>query len=532
MSYDFLTNHDDASRNKIYSKIREVEEKLGNTVNSYYLFRITLADDSKDFKKKWVELFNPEQRKALNTIITKFILLENSFLSTKIREFRKNIKGLCLLFTNTIDLLKLHDKDDLDYLLSLAECNENELSNDNFTKFLNGELHLELLEETNEEKRKEKQKLIDAFSLVRYLVENAEILQVSNINVKKDSQFFLQYKEVLPKTDNYLNRRRITRSFDSKRIQIVLNRLQTKQVLKDLAEGHTINLKTNGHSVSITKICSNKDSIDNKKYHYIVIDSNGSQFVLCENSETRSAEDELCDVIEIVSNKHLGCSENTYISYQDATKVNKKVEKCLKEKDKDGKLYYEAKNIEFSSYKYQITQELIFAVQEGNSENVKNLLKRSAHINGVVEAKDDSNQTPIHFAAHYGHDEIIRSLLDNGAKINATNDEGKTALHFASICGYINYVSVLLGKGCDIEAKDNHLKTSLYCAVENDKTEMVEYLLENGTNINNQDFYDETVLDLARENCNLKMVRLLEKAAELRSNVRNAVAESFQQLSL
>jgi ankyrin repeat protein len=61
------------------------------------------------------------------------------------------------------------------------------------------------------------------------------------------------------------------------------------------------------------------------------------------------------------------------------------------------------------------------------SEDIDLLVRAGA----IVDAKDMYEQTPLHFAAMYGHPEGIKKLLELGADINAKDTLGRTPLHFA-----------------------------------------------------------------------------------------------------
>jgi ARC6-like, IMS domain/Ankyrin repeats (3 copies) len=71
--------------------------------------------------------------------------------------------------------------------------------------------------------------------------------------------------------------------------------------------------------------------------------------------------------------------------------------------------------------------ELIFAVIEGNIEDIKSLLSKGANIN----EQDTNGQIPLIRAVWESHTHVVRFLLENGADINITDVEGWTALKYA-----------------------------------------------------------------------------------------------------
>ena len=48
-----------------------------------------------------------------------------------------------------------------------------------------------------------------------------------------------------------------------------------------------------------------------------------------------------------------------------------------------------------------------------------------------VNAKDESESTPLHSAALFGHKEIAELLIAKGANVNAKNNGGETPLDWA-----------------------------------------------------------------------------------------------------
>jgi ankyrin repeat protein len=58
--------------------------------------------------------------------------------------------------------------------------------------------------------------------------------------------------------------------------------------------------------------------------------------------------------------------------------------------------------------------------------------------------------TALMWAAERGHTDLVRSLLDQGSDVNATNDFGDTALDGAAALGHIEIARLLLQHGADI----------------------------------------------------------------------------------
>jgi ankyrin repeat protein len=82
-----------------------------------------------------------------------------------------------------------------------------------------------------------------------------------------------------------------------------------------------------------------------------------------------------------------------------------------------------------------------------------------------VNVKDDEyGGTPLHWAAWYGHVEIARLLLQNGAEVNAKERNGWTPLHWAAYRGHFDILHLLVENGADLEAKDIHGFRALHAA--------------------------------------------------------------------
>lgn len=66
-----------------------------------------------------------------------------------------------------------------------------------------------------------------------------------------------------------------------------------------------------------------------------------------------------------------------------------------------------------------------------------------------VDSRDQDGETPLHFAAWYGHAEVAELLIDNGADLNATGETyGGTPLQWARQKGNVEIVRMLEEAAC------------------------------------------------------------------------------------
>jgi ankyrin repeat protein len=89
---------------------------------------------------------------------------------------------------------------------------------------------------------------------------------------------------------------------------------------------------------------------------------------------------------------------------------------------------------------------LQWAAEQNNLEAVKALIKRTGNMN---TADGLGGMTALMWAAYNEHDnpQIIRALLDNGAKVNIKDKNGLTALSWAMKKGHTETVALLLKAG-------------------------------------------------------------------------------------
>lgn len=144
----------------------------------------------------------------------------------------------------------------------------------------------------------------------------------------------------------------------------------------------------------------------------------------------------------------------------------------------------------------QIAADLILAGAE--TVNCKAIYFEEAVEQRNMSLRMSDGQTPLHFAAIYGHSGISQYLLDNGADTKAQDISGATPLHEACRYGNAEIAKQLIEKGADVNGQDSLGKTPLLLLIpESNQQEIYSILLESGANVNQKDMYGDTILHVA-----------------------------------
>jgi ankyrin repeat protein len=129
--------------------------------------------------------------------------------------------------------------------------------------------------------------------------------------------------------------------------------------------------------------------------------------------------------------------------------------------------------------KQKITAELFDAAEKGDFETVKDLLTKYSDMKTV---RRDGGWTLLHLS--FGSRELVEYLIENGLDIEARSDSQWTPLHSQAYGGHIDGVELLLEHGADIEAKHAYDMTPLISSVRWDRIDVAKLLVEKGANVN------------------------------------------------
>lgn len=163
-------------------------------------------------------------------------------------------------------------------------------------------------------------------------------------------------------------------------------------------------------------------------------------------------------------------------------------------------------SIDFGSEDGLSAPPLVRAAQAGSVVEVEMLLNQRADINAQHV---QSGRSALSVAAHCGNDEVVRLLLQYGAKANERDASQLTPLHLASLRGHVDIVVLLLQEHVDIDVKGPNDHTPLLIAAGKSQIEVAELLLRKEAKVNARDSKQMTPLHIAAKQGDDAMTELL-----------------------
>ncbi|MDB5311362.1 MAG: tankyrase-like [Gemmataceae bacterium] len=155
---------------------------------------------------------------------------------------------------------------------------------------------------------------------------------------------------------------------------------------------------------------------------------------------------------------------------------------------------------------------LNWAVFGGHPRMIDLLVRYGADVNPVPSPSNWWEISPLHTAAETGAFEVVDTLLDHGAKLEAKDYDGFTPLHRAAARGDVRLAEVLIRHGAKLNNREDFHgsrisdlavnpaqvsnNTILHTAADRNSPEMVAFLLANGAAPNALNAWGKTPLDL------------------------------------
>ncbi|KAK6603745.1 ankyrin repeat protein [Botrytis cinerea] len=159
---------------------------------------------------------------------------------------------------------------------------------------------------------------------------------------------------------------------------------------------------------------------------------------------------------------------------------------------------------------------LFIAVQNGKHEATELFLAKGADSNEV----DDGGDSVLCDAVIFGHKECVQVLIDHGAKLEKESGMYKqTALSFAAKNGNLEIVKLLLNSGARLEAQDTDGWTPLIWALRSEHPKVVKFLIgEEVRSVSSKDQYMEQLNPAMTLACNTGDEDLVEQLLVLGVN--------------
>lgn len=120
--------------------------------------------------------------------------------------------------------------------------------------------------------------------------------------------------------------------------------------------------------------------------------------------------------------------------------------------------------------------ELFSAVAAGDLEKIKNLAAQGVNLN----ARNILSYTPLMIAATSMNPDVVKALLELGARPDEQDSSGETALRRAVNEGHIDNLKLLLAHGADVNIKDNYGMSTLDEVMEGRQELLKTLLRESG----------------------------------------------------
>lgn len=127
--------------------------------------------------------------------------------------------------------------------------------------------------------------------------------------------------------------------------------------------------------------------------------------------------------------------------------------------------------------------------------------------------------SPLHIAAYFGHDKIVKILISAGADINRSASVNDRPIHLASAKGFIHVAQTLIAAGADLKVKDDEGNGVLHFCCKSGHVALLDVFLDPHLSVNPHEgnIYGDTPMHLACYAGKLEVVRQLVQRTGIES---------------
>lgn len=168
----------------------------------------------------------------------------------------------------------------------------------------------------------------------------------------------------------------------------------------------------------------------------------------------------------------------------------------------------------------EIDYNKLFILLKNNEwEEFKNYLNNLINEHKIIDLnlRDDTNEYLLYYAILYNRIELVKLLVENGAKIDIIDSEDRSIMYLCIKYGYDKIIEYLLEKNKDniginmLDIKDRKKKIPLHYAIQKKNINIINKLLEYGSNPNLTDIDGYNSLHLSIFTRNIDIVNILIK---------------------
>ena len=171
---------------------------------------------------------------------------------------------------------------------------------------------------------------------------------------------------------------------------------------------------------------------------------------------------------------------------------------------------------------------LSLAIHKNHLDIIKWLVDNGAKIDVLVTKKEKS---PLVLASSYNMQEIVKILLSKKALVDLVDSKKFTPLHIAVSNGNGAIVRLLVNHGANVFNYSSAGLTPFTLAAYSGDTELVKFFIENGVDINSKDRNGNTMLIAAIFGSKISLIKVLvNKGADI--NFLNKRKESILELAI